>query len=139
MIISIYTDFHSQILMNLKHFYMLDQDNNLSAEEINSTPENSNSESQVSENSENEISKDEMPIIKKLKASPEIKLLENKAIEEIDNKIAESSETVVHAPAEMLDYESLSLEDLVIELGKLVKEHPVQNIHNNVNNINQNK
>lgn len=34
---------------------MLDQDNNLSAEEINSTPENGNSESQVSENSENEI------------------------------------------------------------------------------------
>ena len=86
MIISIYTDFHSQILMNLKHFYMLDQDNNLSAEEINSTPEDSNSESQVSENSENEISKDEMPIIKKLKASREIKLLENKAIEEIKSE-----------------------------------------------------
>ena len=135
MIISIYTDFHSQILMNLKHFYMLDQDNNLSAEEINSTPENSNSESQVSENSENEISKDEMPIIKKLKASPEIKLLENKAIEEIDNKIAESSETVVHAPAEMLDYESLSLEELVNQLGVLVHGNQIQSINNNVNTI----
>jgi hypothetical protein len=134
-IISIYTDFHSQILMNLKHFYMLDQDNNLSAEEINSTPENSNSESQVSENSENEISKDEMPIIKKLKASPEIKLLENKAIEEIDNKIAESSETVVHAPAEMLDYESLSLEELVNQLGVLVHGNQIQSINNNVNTI----
>jgi len=114
---------------------MLDQDNNLSAEEINSTPENSNSESQVSENSENEISKDEMPIIKKLKASPEIKLLENKAIEEIDNKIAESSETVVHAPAEMLDYESLSLEELVNQLGVLVHGNQIQSINNNVNTI----
>jgi len=114
---------------------MLDQDNNLSAEEINSTPENSNSESQVSENSENEISKEEVPIIKKLKASPEIKLLENKAIEEIDNKIAESSETVVHVPAEMLDYDSLTLEELVNQLGVLVHGNQIQSINNNVNTI----
>jgi len=114
---------------------MLDQDNNLSAEEINSTPENGNSESQVSENSENEISKEEVPIIKKLKASPEIKLLENKAIEEIDNKIAESSETVVHVPAEMLDYESLTLEELVNQLGVLVHGNQIQSINNNVNTI----
>jgi len=35
----------------------------------------------------------------------------------------------------MIDYESLNLEDLVGELDKLVKEHPVQSIHNNVNTI----
>ncbi|WP_372792340.1 DUF349 domain-containing protein [Lutibacter sp.] len=61
--------------------------------------------------------------------------LVNEAIDEIETKIAESSEKTIHASIEMLDYESLSLEDLVTELSKLVKEHPVQNIHNNVNNI----
>ncbi|PCH53683.1 MAG: chromosome segregation protein [Flavobacteriaceae bacterium] len=59
----------------------------------------------------------------------------NEAIDEIETKIAESSEKIAHTSIEMLDYESLSLEDLVTELSKLVKEHPVQNIHNNVNKI----
>jgi len=59
----------------------------------------------------------------------------NEAIDEIETKIAESSEKIAPASIEVLDYESLSLEDLVTELSKLVKEHPVQNIHNNVNNI----
>ena len=59
----------------------------------------------------------------------------NKAIDEIESKIAESSEKVEHVAIEMADYENLSLEELVEELSKLVKEHPVQSIHNNVNNI----
>ena len=59
----------------------------------------------------------------------------NKAIDEIENKIAESSEKTAHVAIEMVDYESLSLEDLVKELTNLVKEHPVQSIHSNVNNI----
>jgi len=59
----------------------------------------------------------------------------NKAIDEIENKIAESSEKIAHVTIEMVDYESLSLEDLVKELTNLVKEHSVQSIHNNVNNI----
>ncbi|PHQ55939.1 MAG: chromosome segregation protein [Lutibacter sp.] len=59
----------------------------------------------------------------------------NKAIDEIESKIAESSEKIEHEAVEMLDYGILSLEDLVAELSKLVKENPVQSIHNNVNNI----
>ncbi|WP_299521768.1 DUF349 domain-containing protein [uncultured Lutibacter sp.] len=80
--------------------------------------------------SESSDEKDETEILPKVE-TPSV----NKAIDEIETKIAESSEKIVPAAIEMLDYESLSLEDLVIELGKLVKEHPVQNIHNNVNNI----
>jgi len=59
----------------------------------------------------------------------------NTAVDEIENKIAESSEEIKHVAIEMIDYESLNLEDLVGELDKLVKEHPVQSIHNNVNTI----
>jgi uncharacterized protein DUF349 len=59
----------------------------------------------------------------------------DKAIDEIESKIAESSEKIEHETIEVLDYGSLSLEDLVEELSKLVKENPVQSIHNNVNNI----
>ena len=58
-----------------------------------------------------------------------------KVIDAIDDKIAESSENIEHAPIEMLDYNSFSLEDLVAELSKLVKESQVQSIYNNVNKI----
>ena len=57
------------------------------------------------------------------------------AINEIENKIAETSENIDYDVVELVDYEKLSLEGLVGELSKLVKEHPVQSIHNNVNNI----
>ena len=112
---------------------MLDQDNNISAEEINSITKKENETSEVLENSEKEIQKEE-PIIK-LKASPEIKLLENKAIEEIENNIAESSERAVHVGVEMLDYENLTLEELVNQLGLLVHGNQIQSINNNVNII----
>ncbi|MFK5958133.1 MAG: DUF349 domain-containing protein [Lutibacter sp.] len=59
----------------------------------------------------------------------------NKAIDEIESKIAESSEKTEHEVIEMIDYEKLNIEELVKELSKLVKEHPVQSIHNNVNII----
>ena len=58
-----------------------------------------------------------------------------KAIDEIESKIAESSEKSNHVAVEMADYEKLSLEDLVKELGDLVNNHPIQSIHNNVNTI----
>ncbi|NOR28231.1 MAG: DUF349 domain-containing protein [Lutibacter sp.] len=57
------------------------------------------------------------------------------AIDEIENKIAETSENIDYDTVELVDYEKLSLEELVGKLSKLVKEHPVQSIHNNVNNI----
>jgi len=80
--------------------------------------------------SESSVKKEESEVLPKDENSSG-----NEAIDEIETKIAESSEKTVYASIEMLDYESLSLEDLVAELSKLVKEHPVQNIHNNINNI----
>lgn len=59
----------------------------------------------------------------------------DKAIVEIDSKIAESSEESEHQEIEMEDYDSLSLDELVSELGKLVKEGQVQSINSNVNKI----
>ncbi len=59
------------------------------------------------------------------------------AVDEIDNKIAESSENIEHKNIEMLNYADFSLEDLVTELDKLVKENQVQSITNNVNAIKQ--
>ena len=59
----------------------------------------------------------------------------NKAVDEIENKIAEASEAAEHSPVEMIDYNSHSLEELVEELGKLVREGQVQSISSNVNKI----
>ncbi len=59
----------------------------------------------------------------------------NKAVDEIESKIAESAEIVEHAKIEMLDYSKFNLEDLVVELSKLVKENEVQSIYSNVNKI----
>ncbi|UMB60465.1 DUF349 domain-containing protein [Lutibacter sp. A80] len=69
--------------------------------------------------------------------TPEIKnnSISNKAIDEIESKIAESAEESQHQEIEMENYESLSLEALVDELGKLVKEGQVQSINSNVNKI----
>ena len=65
----------------------------------------------------------------------EVPIESNKAIDEIDTKIAESSENFELEHVEMQNYDNFSLEDLVAELSKLVKEKPVQSIHNNVNKI----
>jgi hypothetical protein len=78
-----------------------------------------------------------------IKEDPQKKLRPKKtasssnAVEEIDSKIAESSENIEHSTIEMLEYADFSLEDLVAELSKLVKENPVQSITNNVNAIKQ--
>lgn len=72
---------------------------------------------------------------KKLK--PKKTASSNNAVDEIDSKIAESSENIEHSTIEMLEYADFSLEDLVAELSKLVKENPVQSITNNVNAIKQ--
>ncbi|HEY9170338.1 MAG TPA: DUF349 domain-containing protein [Lutibacter sp.] len=61
----------------------------------------------------------------------------NNAVDEIENNIAESSENIEHSTIEMIEYAELSMEDLVAELSKLVKENPVQSITNNVNAIKQ--
>jgi len=59
----------------------------------------------------------------------------DKAINEIEDKVAEISENGNHKEIEMKDYQSMSLEELVGELSKLVKENPVQSINSNVNKI----
>jgi len=69
------------------------------------------------------------------KLRPKKIALSNNAVDEMDSKIAESSENIEHSTIEMLEYADLSLEDLVAELSKLVKENSVQSITNNVNAI----
>ena len=59
----------------------------------------------------------------------------NVAVDEIESKIAESSENTEHPAIEMEDYGKLSLDELVEESGKLVREGQVQSINNNVNKI----
>jgi hypothetical protein len=106
---------------------MLDQDQNSSSQEDNSTPNASNISEDINQNIE--------ATPKKIEAAHEVKLLENKAIEEIENSIAEASENVEHHPVEMLDYSSLTLEELVSQLGQLVHGNQVQSINNNINSI----
>jgi len=113
---------------------MLDQDNSLPVDENNLASEEKKTTLQDSESIETEVKEKEAPV-KKLEAGPEIKLLENKAVEEIENKIAETSEAIVHSPVEMLNYESLNLEELVNQLGLLVHGDQIQSINNNVNTI----
>lgn len=132
---------------------MLDEKKQLSEEESNLTSQNS----EISEDqNQNTLQKEETPsndeVIEEVneptsKTSEEEIAKEqdndtqekipsvNKAIDEIESKIAESSEKIEHSAIEMLDYNSFSLEDLVAELSTLVKNNPVQSIHNNVNNI----
>ncbi|MDD3723271.1 MAG: DUF349 domain-containing protein [Lutibacter sp.] len=68
---------------------------------------------------------------------PKKKKTASKAVDEMDSEIAETSEEIEHSTIEMLDYANFTLEDLVSELGKLVKENAVHNITNNVNAIKQ--
>ena len=98
---------------------MLDESNKLPGEENNSEIENSSKAAKSKSKEVKETNKASF----------------NEAIDEIETKIAESSEDVVHEEEEMLDYSNFNLEDLVAELGKLVKEKPVQSIQNNINQI----
>ena len=85
---------------------------------------------EVAEETKAEI-ESETPVASEVKKSSN----SDKAIVEIDSKIAESSEGSEHQEIEMEDYDSLSLDELVSELGKLVKEGQVQSINSNVNKI----
>lgn len=59
----------------------------------------------------------------------------DKAIEEIETKIAKNSEKIDQKSLEMEDYEKFEIEELVSELGKLIKENSLQNIQQNVKKI----
>jgi hypothetical protein len=106
-------------------------------EKVATTPESTAEKEAEVETTSKEISEtnveiaSETPVITENKKSSNL----DKAIVEIDSKIAESSEESEHQEIEMEDYESLSLNDLVAELGKLVKEGQVQSINSNVNKI----
>ncbi len=100
---------------------MLDENNTLSSEKSNSViPEKSSEESVKPE--------------EKVEQSSTTSETE-KAIDEIENKIAERSEKEEHLNVEMVDYSQMTLEELVEELSKLVKEQKVQSIQSNVNKI----
>jgi len=107
-------------------------------------PKKKSSASKVADKMDNELPEsDETPKVseiqeetpKELKAKKKASV--NKAVDEMDSEIAESSENIEHSTIEMVNYDDFTLEDLVTELGKLVKENSVQSITNNVNAIKQ--
>ncbi|UMB55303.1 DUF349 domain-containing protein [Lutibacter sp. A64] len=133
---------------------MLDQEEKLPVQENNLTEQSEDSKSENKLEAKAEVAveatiESEVKIkpeveteavdaaVKKEEATPKIKKSDtsNKAITEIETKIAESSEESEHQEIEMENYENLSLEALVSELGKLVKEGQVQSINSNVNKI----
>lgn len=105
--------------MNLKHFYMLDEENKISnTQEKNPTE---NSEGIVKKTSKKETQKSS--------------IVKNAAIDEIEDKIAETSENISKNEVELLDYKNFTLEKLIAELTRLVNEFPVQSIGTNVSKI----
>jgi len=138
---------------------MLAEETKLPSEEEKTTPQVTNESSETSKEEIPQVKKetlktseDKIPEVVEVKekASKIVEVKEetpekeipketfvpsNKAVDEIEDKIAESSEGVEHSPVEMIDYNNHSLEELVEELGKLVKEGQVQSISNNVNKI----
>lgn len=62
--------------------------------------------------------------------------LAEKAIDEVESKLAEDSEKDAEKETTPeIDYESLDLDALILELEKLVKNHPVQQIKTSVDTI----
>ena len=138
---------------------MLDQDNKLPVEESHATPQ----DSEIQEETQKEVKPKKKPSTSKSvdKMDSEIaegneilqdsKIQEDtqkelnpkkmpsaiKAVDEMDSEIAESSENIDHSTIEMVNYADFSLEDLVSELSRLVKENSVQSITSNVNAIKQ--
>ncbi len=111
-----------------------DVENNLKAQEVIETDQKETVEEPI----------DEEPIVEKseelvtsdiTEPNMETNAVKNAAVDEIENKIAESSEKTTHDKIEIVDYSRFSFEELVNELSKLVKEHPVQSISENVNKI----
>ncbi len=112
--------------------------------QIKITSEESTATTKIVEETENEIAESvSTPKVSDIQDDTQKKLKHkktpsaNNAVDEMDSKIAESSENIEHSAIEMLEYADLSLEDLVAELSKLVKENQVQSITNNVNAIKQ--
>jgi uncharacterized protein YukE len=85
-----------------------------------------------SEKNEQEPSQEE----EKPEQVEENETLAEKAVDEVESKIAEDSEKDAEKETTPeVDYESLDLEALTLELEKLVKNHPVQQIKTPVDNI----
>lgn len=83
-----------------------------------------------SEDTTNNLSENENTQTTPIKASTE------KAIDEIENKIAETAEAEEeNLEKKEIDYNSLSLEELVEYLGTLIRENGVQSINQSVNKI----
>ncbi|WP_440881904.1 DUF349 domain-containing protein [Tenacibaculum sp. C7A-26P2] len=59
-----------------------------------------------------------------------------KAVNEVENEVAnESEKSVEKYEIPMLDYEAMELDKLVNELKKLLKQHPIQHLKNNVDAV----
>lgn len=85
----------------------------------------------TSETSSKEIEETDKAVSETIDAAAE------EAVQEVEEKVAEASEKeeVVKETIPEIDYETLDLGDLIIALEKLLKEHPVQQIKGQVENI----
>jgi hypothetical protein len=116
---------------------MLDEANKLSVEESSISPKSSeNPEEKITDQQEQKQEQEPKAEVLEPKAEvQEPKVIANVAVDEIESKIAESAEKSEDVDIDVVEYEGYSLEELVTELGKLVKEGQVQSINNNVNKI----
>lgn len=85
---------------------------------------------------------EEKEVINSVEENPtEVAIDENKeALEEVENQVAEEAEKAEEKADEkeeipLKNYEDFDLESLVVELEKLIKNHPVQQINTHVNGI----
>ena len=106
---------------NLKHYKMLDKNQENPEEQINQTPET------------NEVTPTETTVDAKVEEEKEAT---DKAVEEIEEKVAEEAEKDEEKNSiPMLDYENMELETLAENLENLLKDHPVQQLKANVDAV----
>ena len=118
---------------NLKHYKMLDKNQENTEDQINQTPEVNEANSVVTENSEEKIVEENFAADKVVEEVEEEQIATDKAVEEIEEKVAEEAEKDAEKNTiPMLDYESMELEALANELEKLLKEHQVQQLKKNI-------
>ena len=111
-------------IRNLKHYKMLDKNQENTEDQVNQTPE---------ENVVKPVENNKTENTQEVEAE---KVATSKAVEEIEDKVAEEAEKdEENNSIPMLEYESMELEALVDELEKLLKDFPIQQLKKNVDAI----
>ena len=107
---------------NLKHYKMLDKNQENTEDQVNETPETNEANSTNEENLVEEV-------VEEMNAT-------DKAVEEIEEKVAEEAEKEEEKNSiPMLAYDDMELELLADHLESLIKEHQVQQLKSNIDAI----